>query len=197
MRIYLYKVILPFLLALTFASYETSSSFAKGKQGIRSVDFYNYTYDTESLGTIILRKGRWKEQMSSLLYSKAKLELLRFVDLNNDGKEEAIIAIRGEQPSSMPVAMDYYVYDFHKGVARCIFHQGQEGTKGLCVIGRSLIITAPKWATELAVPHCCPEFTERKVYRLVGNRFVVQSRRQWKNYPFQHPKKFERLSKCK
>lgn len=187
-----------FVLANLLYFPKTRPIFAQTKTSIRSVDFYNFTYDTGPSNKIALRKGLSREEPIPRMFSEERLILLRYVDLNGDGREEAVIAIRDLEPGSGPISMDYFVYEFHEGSVRQIFHESQEGPKGLCINGRSLIITAASWTDEhVRVPHCCPEYTERKVYQLRGSRFVVTSRRRWKNYPFQHSKIYKDLSRCR
>lgn len=186
-----------FLLANLLLLFETRPIFAQTKTRIRSIDFYNFTYDMGPHNRIVLRKGLSREETLPRLFTEQRLILLKYFDFNGDGREEAVIAIRELGPGSTPISMEYFVYEFYEGSVRQIFHESQDGPNGLCISGQSLIITAPSWTDNLhPVPHCCPEYTERRVYQLRGSRFVVTSRRQWKNYPFQHPKIYKKLSKC-
>ena len=162
---------------------------AQTKDGIRSVNFSNFTYELDPRNKIVLRNGLSREE--------EKLIRLTYVDINGDGREEAVIVIRDLEPGSGPISMQYFVYDFHKGSARQIFHEWKEGPNGLCIRGQSLMITAASWADDrVPIPHCCPEYTERKIYQLRGSTFVVTSRRRWKNYPFQHADILKKLSRC-
>src|SRR5262245_50766408 len=120
--------------------------FAQTKNGIRSVDFYNFTYRVDRHNKIVLRKGLSRDE--SLPRYEEKLILLKYVDFNGDGKEEAVIAIRDLEPGSAPISMNYFVYDSYKGSPRQIFHESHEGPKGLCIRGRSLIITAASWTDD-------------------------------------------------
>jgi hypothetical protein len=167
----------------------STPTVAQTKNNIRSVDFYNFTYELDPHNKIALRKGLSRDETLPHLFSEERLLSLRYVDLNGDGKEEAVIAIRDLEPGSMPISMDYFVYDFYKGSARQIFHESREGPKGLCIRGRSLIISAAAWTDDhVRVPHCCPEYSETTIYQLRGSRFVITSRHRLKNYPFQDPK---------
>jgi len=192
-----YRKTVLFLLGTLLALSNVRSIVAQTKDGIRSVDFYNFTYELDPHNKIVLRKGIITRESLPHLFSENRLILLRYVDFNGDGSEEAVIAIRDLEPGSMPISMDYFVYDFYKRSARQIFHESQEGPKGLCIRGHSLVITAASWADDrVPVPHCCPEYTERKIYQLRGSTFVVTSRRRWKNYPFQHSAIYKKLSRC-
>ena len=187
-----------FLLANILLLSPTKPCVAQSKPGIRSVDFYNFTYSMDRHNKIVLRDGLSRGEPLPRLHSEERLILLKYVDLNGDGREEAVIAIRDLEPGSAPISMDYFVYDFHNGSARQIFHESQQGPKGLCISGRSLIITNASWTDDkIPIPHCCPEYTERRVYQLRGPRFVITSRRRWKNYPFQHPRIYKNLSRCR
>jgi hypothetical protein len=171
-------------------------------RGIRSVDFGDFTYSSESWGQKIkLKNGEYKEKDApddprSHLYTTTKLVVLMYADLDGVGDDEAIVALRTELNGSMPVAMDYYVFAYRHGRPVQLFHQWQEGPNGLCLRKRSLSITAARW-DDPPIPHCCPKYTERKIYKWGGSEFVPISRRKWKNYPFQHPKSFERLLSCR
>jgi hypothetical protein len=168
------------------------------KKGIRSVDFYNFSYHSEIWGdNISLRKGEYarKDPVGETLYTRSKLIALKYADFNKDGKEDVAVAMRTLLNGSMPVAMDYYVFEYRSGKAQQIFYKWQEGPEGLCVKGHSLIITAALW--EKGDAHCCPRYTEQAVYRWRGKGIVVASRRRWRNHPFQHPDKLERLLHCK
>src|SRR5262245_47688802 len=186
-----------FLLGNPMLLSRSTPIFAQAKNSIRSVDFYNFTYELDPHNKIVLRKGLSRDEVLPHLFSEEKLILLKYIDFNDDGKDEAVIAIRDFEPGSMPISMDYFVYDFYEGSARQIFHEWHEGPKGLCIRGRSLIITFVSWTDDrVPVPHCCPEYTERKIYQLRGSRFVITSRRRFKNYPFEHPKIYKKLSRC-
>ena len=184
-----------FLLANHLLLSRSTPIFAQTKNSIRSVDFHNFTYELDPHNKIVLRKGLSRDE--SLPHYEEKLILLKYVDFNGDGKEEAVIAIRDLEQGSAPISMDYFVYDLYKGSARQIFHESHEGPKGLCIRGRSMIITAVSWTDDrVRVPHCCPEYSETKIYQLRGSRFVITSRRRSKNYPFQHPNIYKKLSRC-
>lgn len=163
---------------------------------IRSVDFRNFTFEKSGSwnGKLILRNGSYQEKDPTSLYQTAKLVALRFVDIDDDRKEEAVVAIRSNFPGSMPVAMDYYVFAYRDGTAYQVFHKWQEGPEGICIRGKSLIIVAAVWEDTDA--HCCPSYTERRVYRWSGGQLKVASRRAWKNYPFQYPGRLRRANPC-
>lgn len=168
----------------------------------RSVNFRDFTYLSESWGRKIkLQHGEYKEKddpddTRSRLYTTTKLVALKYSDLDGDGDDEAVVALRTELSGSMPVAMDYYVFAYRYGRLVQLFHQWQEGPEGLCVRNRSLSVTAALW-DDPPIPHCCPKYTERKIYKWRGSKFVIISRRLWKNDPFQHPKSFARLTSCR
>jgi hypothetical protein len=192
----LYYVKTVFLLGMLLVLSKVPPMVAQTKDGIRSVNFFNFTYELDPHNKIVLRKGLSREEVMTDMFSEEKLIRLSYVDFDGDGREEAVIAIRDLEPGSGPISMEYFVYDFYKGSARQIFHESKQGPKGLCIRGQSLIITAASWADDVPIPHCCPEYTERKIYQLRGSRFVVTSYRRWKNYPFQHPKIYKKLSRC-
>ena len=173
---------------------------ARQSRKIRSVDFHNSTYFSESWGrNIELKRGQYTEKddpddARSRLYTTTTLVTLKYSDLDGGGDDEAVVALRTEHNGSMPESMDYYVFAYRQGKPVRLFHIWQEGPLGICVRNRSLSITAAVW--DPSVPHCCPKYTERKTYRWRGSLFVLTSRRLWKNYPFQQPKSFDRLKSC-
>jgi hypothetical protein len=191
------------LTVLVWLSIFTSSlSEARKSRGIRSENFRDFTFFSENWGrNIKLQHGEYKEKDDpddprSRLYTTTKLVVLEYSDLDGGGDDEAVVALRTELNGSMPVAMDYYVFAYQYGRSVQLFHRWQEGPEGLCVRNRSLSITAALW-DDPPVPHCCPKYTERQIYKWRGSKFVVISRRLWKNYPFQHPKSFDRLTTCR
>jgi hypothetical protein len=187
-----------FVLANILLLSQTKAVFTQTGSSIRSVDFYNFTYATGPSSKIVLRKGLWRSEPLPRLFSEERLILLKYADFRGNGREAAVIVIRDLEPGSGPISMDYFVYDFHKGLARQIFHETYEGLNGLCVKGRSLIITTASWTDDsVPIPHCCPEYTERRVYQMRGDTFVVTSRRRWKNYPRQHPRIYKKLASCR
>lgn len=154
-------------------------------RGIRSVDFRNFTYDSESIGGYIsLRNGVFSQKdVIGQGASTASLESVQYTDLIGDGNEQAVVRIVTHQTGSMPVAVDCYVFEYSVGAAHQIFHQWQEGPAAVCVHGRTLRIVAAYW--DRGDPHCCPSFTETKSYRWSGTEFVVVSRHTLLDHPFQ------------
>jgi hypothetical protein len=193
------KRILLFLLVLVLIESATDCSYARPRKGIRSVDFYNFTYETWN-GEAKLKNGWYKikDEDCRSCVSTCKLILLKYVDLNFDGKGEAVVVIRGTSYGSEPVGTDYYVFEYRNSKALLLFHEEREGKEGICVKNHSLIIIGPAWEGDqvLHVPHCCPPFTETKVYRWRGSAFVPVKTYQRKNYPFQNPQQLERARRC-
>jgi hypothetical protein len=169
---------------------------ARPKRSIRSVDFHNFTFENSDswMGKVALRNGTYQEKDGLGLVQAAKLVALKYVDFDGDGNEEVVVAIRTKFSGSMPLAMDYYVYSGGPGAVREVFHKWHEGSEGLCIKGKSLTIIAPFW--DFPIPHCCPRYTEKTVYKWRGSRLEPVSRRLWKNYPNQNPERFKQLSRC-
>ena len=142
MDLRIHRLLIRLLILLIITSTPT---LGRQKKGIRSVDFYKFSYHSEIWGdSISLRKGEYarKDPVGETLYIRSKLVALKYADFNNDGKEGVAVAIRTLLNGSMPVAMDYYVFEYRSGKARQIFYKWQEGPEGLCVKGNKLSITA-------------------------------------------------------
>ena len=161
---------------------------------IHSVDFYNFIYYSGSWsGYITLRKGRYskKDPTGMNLFTRSRLIRLEYADLKGDGQEEAIITIRTRLNGSMPVAVDYYVFECRDGKPHQLLHRWQEGPEAICLGERSITVAAA-WRA-IGDPHCCPTYTETITYCWRATKFRVASRRLQRNYPFQNP----RPLKCK
>lgn len=145
---------------------------------IRQVDFGNFTYQGTSkhsnIDTLVLRNGRNEDNESRC---KNELESVKYVDVNRDGNEEALVVIG----SSCEVAGalwygDYFVFAYRNGAPLQIFHEGRYKSRGVRLVNRSLVITAPFWRDE-DWQYCCPSATEIAVYSWRRNGFVLASRR--------------------
>ena len=150
-----------FLLVLVLIESATNWSYARPRKGIRSIDFYNYTYDEVKL------KNGWykiKEEDCSYCITTYKLILLKYVDLNFDGKEEAVVVIRENSYGSAPINTGYYVFEYKLGRVHLILHEEREGKEGICIKNQSLILIGTAWENDqIPVPHCCPPYPETKV----------------------------------
>ena len=160
-------------------------------RGIRSVDFRNFTYYSESIGGYVtLRHGFFSQKdVIGEGASTVSLESVQYAALTGDGSQQAVVVILTHLTGSMPTAVDCYVFEYSGATARPIFHQWQEGPAVACVQGRALRIVAASWDRRDA--HCCPSFTETKRYRWIGGEFVVVSARTLLNHPFQRRNPFQ------
>jgi hypothetical protein len=186
------------LLALTFMLIAGCDlSFAQSKREIYSVDFRNFTYDLYNNGEVTLKNGDYKiiHLPGSGLISTRKLTMLKYTDFDGDGKKEAIVAIRSTDTGSMPVSMDYFIYKYDHSKPQQIFHEWREGREGICVQNRSIILIGVAWEKE-EIPHCCPPFTETKVYRWRDSHFALVKTYRRKNYPFQNLSQLKNARQC-
>jgi hypothetical protein len=186
-----------FLTLLFILAIGVELSFAQSRRGIRSVDFYNFTYDLENGSKVRLKNGNYKKYSpDSDTTSTSRLEVLRYADLTGDGIEEAVVLIQSSQTGgSNHGDNDYFVFAFRAGKPRQIFHKYREGPEGLCLKNGSIIITAEAWEG-IHVPHCCPPFTETKIYRWRGSQFALVKTYRQKNYPGQNLKLFQKAKRC-
>jgi len=188
------KRILLFLLILVLIESATDWTYARPRKGIRSIDFYNYTY-----GEVKLKNGWYKikDEDCSYCVSTYKLILLKYVDFNFDGKEEAVVVIRENSYGSAPINTEYYVFEYKHGTAHLILHEEREGKEGICIKNHSLILIGYAWENDqISVPHCCPPYTETKVYGWRNSSLVPVKTYRQKNYPRQNPKEFDKARRC-
>jgi hypothetical protein len=186
-----------FLTLLFILAIGVELSFAQSRRGIRSVDFYNFTYRLNNGSRVSLKNRNYKKYWPEMeTTSTSRLAVLRFVDLTGDGKEEAVVLIESSQTGgSNHGDNDFFVFEYHAGKPHQIFHEYREGSQGLCLKNGSIIITAEAWEG-IHVPHCCPPFTETKIYRWRGSRFSLIKTYRQKNYPGQNPKLFDKAKRC-
>lgn len=154
------------------------SSSRKDSQAIRGVDFKNFTYDGHShpngQASLSLRDGSDGRKVPDDLYA-ASFESMKYLDINNDGAEEAIVTIGTESGGSAGFFRDFFVYRYEGGSVRQIFHEWRETPKPIRVVGRSLTIVAPFWTANDA--HCCPSKLETSVYGWRRTEIVRISRK--------------------
>jgi hypothetical protein len=187
-----------FLTLLFILAIGVELSFAQSQRGIRSVDFYNFTYKVDGRAKVTLKNGRYKKKYfpdSNALFT-SKLAVLKYADFDGDGEEEAVVLIQSrDSGGSSHGDNDYFVFAYRAGKPRQIFHEYREGPEGLCLKNRSIIITAEAWEG-ISVPHCCPPFTETKIYRWRGSHFALVKTYRQKNYPGQNPQQFKQARRC-
>lgn len=147
---------------------------AQQKQGIRAVDFRNFSYYPEDggdeEGRLILRKGQYREEQHAGLFVTTKLVAVKYADFDGDGQEEAAVQINAENSGSMGWSEDYYVFGMRGGKPKQIFYQNRPRGKEMRVEGKSLVIVAPHWTDRDA--SCCPSFVATETYHWRGKGFV-------------------------
>src|SRR5215468_5969039 len=92
---------------------------------IQSVNFYNFTYYSGSwMRNITLHEGtfRRKDPIGKTLFTESRLTRLEYADLTGGGHRQAVITIRTRPNGSMPVAVDYFVFECRNGRLRQLFH---------------------------------------------------------------------------
>src|SRR5436853_2185219 len=94
------------ILVIMTILFGNSAGLAQHQRGIRSVDFYNFTYNSDTMGKITLRNGKHEQLDKRGLWSgTSRIVSLKYLDFNGDRKKEAVVVIRSDQPSSMPVSV--------------------------------------------------------------------------------------------
>jgi hypothetical protein len=113
------------MLILAVASVGFAQSKTKAKaSGIRSIDFFNYSYRTEVCPdfpeTVKLRKGILKDGDMSVNINKGEVV---YGDVNKDGKEDAVVQLRCTTGTSFR-SFDIQVFTFQKGQAKLLAELG-------------------------------------------------------------------------
>jgi hypothetical protein len=165
--------VFPYLVTTCFLVLSVADASGQNKRGIRSVDFRNFSYESDGR-EVVLRDGKFSEgdDASWLAY---KLDDVKYVDFDGDGIEEAFVIVDFRTSGTSDNAKDYYVFAYRGGKPRVIFHEWREKPRGVRVNGRSLIIAAPFWRDGGL---CCPSGVETSIYRWRGARFVRVSRKR-------------------
>lgn len=153
-------------------------------RGIRSVDFRNFSYQRESKSssntegltvaakTIVLHNGKnmYRGEYTSLDYG-SELLFIKYIDFDGDGNEEALVAINtSEEAAGVYSEDDYFVFAYRNGTPVSIFQAYRYKSRGIRLVGKSLVISAPFWRENDG--HCCPSAIETSVYRWRENGFV-------------------------
>jgi hypothetical protein len=173
-------------------------SFAQSKHGVRSIDFYNFTYRLYYGDKVTLKNGHYQKKYDpdSTAVFKCRLAILKYADFDGDGKEEAVALVQSiDTGGSNHGDNDYFVFTYRAGKLRQIFHKYTEGPEALCLKNRSIAIIAEAWEKE-EIPHCCPPFTETKIYRWRGSDFALIKTYRQRNEPYKNRGAFERARKC-
>jgi hypothetical protein len=109
----------------------TSMSFAQSKtkvkaNGIRSIDFFNYSYRTsvctDTPETVKLRNGKFKVDGDNVIVHINKGEVV-YGDVNKDGKEDAVIQLRCTTGTSFR-SFEIQVFTFQTGRANLLAQFG-------------------------------------------------------------------------
>ncbi len=175
-------------LVLSVSTLMTSTTTAQRKQGARSVDFRNFLFHCPPKAssnlwgmkvepkTIRLRRGKnvVKGEISAGLYGST-LDLVRYVDFDGDGKEEAfVVVVTTREAAGAYWEADYFVFKYRDGNAFPVFHEYRYKPSGVQVRGKSVVISAYLWRENDA--HCCPSSVETSVYGWRGAGLVPVSR---------------------
>jgi hypothetical protein len=163
----------------TFFIFHSTIALSQSRVGVRSVDFRNFDYGSRpGADRIVLRNGRTVEQTFGQPYGK--LTAVRYVDLDGDGGEEAVVVVTTNLFGSGGYERNYYVYAFRNGKLLKSLHEYREQGRRIRIKNRALIIVAPYW--DNPVPHCCPRYIETKAYKWVAAG-LVETKRWLKRNP--------------
>lgn len=106
----------------------------------------------------------------------SSLELVKYLDFDGDGKEEAFVVVNTSQEAAGAFwETDYFVFAYRDGAPVPIFHEYRYKPAGVHVVGRSFVVSAYLWRDNDA--HCCPSSVETAVYAWRGAGFVRTSRK--------------------
>ncbi len=104
------------------------ASVAKSISDIRQVDFKNFTYRLESAKEKEVFRLRAGRQVSAD-GAESGLQRITYGDLTGDGKEEAIILLRGQNTHTSRILDEVFIYSLKNGkvVALAHFEGGRRG----------------------------------------------------------------------
>lgn len=182
------KLVLLSVLLLAFGSVGFAQSTTA--QGIRAVDFLNYSYRpsvcSEDVGlpkTVRVRQGKFKA--GDNFYNVTKEDIV-YGDVNGDGTEDAVIQIRCGSAAGTLRAFEVHAYTFRNGRAKLlaridstgvesdykksypdgtVFYAGDNAPK----IERGALIVEALTDGSFAGPENVATFN----YKLSGDRFVL------------------------
>jgi len=146
---------------------------AQKVRGIRSVDFRNFSYESERT-KFILRDGKYYEGETGSWYSYA-LSGVTYVDFNGDGNDEAFVVVDYKTSGTLDNAQDYYVFAYRRDKAQLIFHEWREKPRAARLKSRKIVIAAPFWKDGGL---CCPSGIETSVYVWRNAHLVRLSQRR-------------------
>ena len=151
----------------------SGSVASQGRSDIRKIDFRNFTFDAFK-NTVTLTDGTHRDgdAVSWYLYTLAEV---RYIDLDRDGKKEALVVVDFRTSGTLDNGKDYFVFAFRKGKLRMMFHEWREKPRWFGIKDRTIVITAPFWKDGGL---CCPAGLETSKYRWYSDRFVLISRRR-------------------
>ena len=147
------------------------------KETIRSIDFRNYTYTNFVGETVTLKDGKFVNPDDAI--EETHLNLVQYVDFNNDGEEEAVVSIGTSVNGALVYGENYLVYSYPQGQVKEIFKTGRTLANEMKVDGNTIVIKAPDWRGG-ENPTCCPSRMETAVYgwkegkiQLLSKNFAV------------------------
>ena len=149
------------------------SASRQGRRDIRKIDFRNFTFHS-SERTFTLRDGT-RRYGDAASWHSYKLREVRYIDLDRDGKKEALVVVDFRTSGTLDNGKDYFVFAVGKGRLRMIFHEWRERPQGFALSDRTIVITSPFWKDGGL---CCPAGLETSKYRWRSDRFVLVFRRR-------------------
>lgn len=147
-----------------------SPCFPRNVSRIRSVDFRNFTYEWDGMN-VVLRNGKHSEG-DHVSWSTWTLMPVKYVDLDNDGREEAFVVLDYRTSGTYDHGQAYFVFAYLHGVVRILFHESREKPVNAHVRNRRIVIQAPFWVDGGL---CCPSGIETSAYVWRNGRFVRAS----------------------
>ena len=162
--------------------------------GIRSIDFLNYSYQgsvcAEDAGlpkTVKVRNGKFKDRESNF-FDVAREEIV-YGDVNGDGSEDAVVLIRCGSAAGTLRAFEVHAYSFQNGQAKLLarldstgvesdyqksyadgtlFYAGEHGPK---IVNGRVIVEALADGSFAG-----PENVATFAYQLSGDKFVLSGK---------------------
>jgi len=99
------------------------------------------------------------------------LKAVSYVDLNNDGRDEALIVLDEIDNGSDGMHALFYIYECRKGRVVLSYSGDYERADSITIQGKSVVIVAPEWVDD--DPHCCPTYQATLVLKYRGSAYRV------------------------
>ncbi len=148
-----------------------STAVPSKTQPIRSVDFRNYTYCLTRLDQaerVSLVNGRYQFPDDPDVAPGLSLLSVQYGDLDQDGQEEALVALRYDNAGSALHYDYFFVFKMCAAEPTVVYAGQYEAATSIAITGSTVVVRAPFWLPGDA--HCCPTSDARHTIKLSEGR---------------------------